>query len=109
MLNPEVDEAEELRRLEQIQDIEDYCYKNRIKVCNNSSYYFSINGMDYRVSDHRLATRPSSVKERFGNDKFYSIIADPLKIVEIHSALKKGKKIDVRGRLISWQKYRKKV
>jgi hypothetical protein len=77
-------------------DIEQFCWENRINKCNNS-FYFTIRGRRYRVSDHSLYERSNKNKHI---ERCYNIVAKPERIGEIYEALKTGKKIDVRGNII---------
>lgn len=76
------------------------------------SYYFSINGEDYRVSNHTVAQSNRKaynslgvkVREEYHDpdeyDRQHEITASKTRIIEIYEALKAGKKIDKRGNVI---------
>ena len=93
--------------------IEDYCIKHNIKRSMSSdSYYFTINGVSYRVSNHTIEASNrkafnelgEQIREKYHNDnrdpeKVY-ITASKTRLIEIHMALLQGKKLDKRGREI---------
>lgn len=107
------------RRME---EIEQYCEDNGISMsASRDSYYFSVNGEDYRVSNHTQAasdrgmyrTDPLTgdlvrVRDSYHRlpdgkheyDRAHEITAGKTRIIEIHQALLAGKKINKRGYVI---------
>lgn len=95
---------------EKMKEIEAFCDKNGIQRSkNNDSYYFSINGLEYRVSNHTVEKSNQGAYDTFGiktrelyhpegrlNSITY-IHAGKLRIIEIYNNLKAGYKLDGRG------------
>lgn len=103
--------AETMRR------IEDFCDENGIiRSSSSDSYYFTINGERYRVSNHtqRASDRGmyrngEKVRESYHRnedgsyeyDREHEITAGKTRIIEIYTALANGKKLDKRGYVIA--------
>lgn len=95
-----------------IQDIDDYCKENNItKSFSGDSYYFQLNDIKYRVSNHTVSKSNrnafSKDGERLrkeyhpdGENGMVCITASKTRIIEIHKALKSGKKLDRRGNVV---------
>lgn len=96
-----------------MQEIDAYCLENNIHQSKSSdSYYFTINGEEYRVSNHTVAQSNrkayncfgEKVRERYHKDgefdREHEITASKTRIIEIHQALLAGKKLDKRGNVI---------
>ena len=94
-------------------DIDDFCFNNGITRSRSSdSYYFTINGVSYRVSNHTIKASNSKAYDEFGNkirEKYHEdeeredtvyITAGKTRIKEIYNHLKNGKKLDRRGYVI---------
>lgn len=98
---------------EKMNEIDYFCKKHNIHRSQNSdSYYFTINNINYRVSNHAVESR--NKYDDFGNlknargyklddhrekDTVY-IHASKTRIIEIYSKLKHGFKLDGRGKII---------
>lgn len=82
-------------------DISTFCFENGIsKSLSSDSYYFSIEGQEYRVSNHSVE---SSLPEYhpYGREKEVRYIhASKTRIIEIYNDLKNGYELDGRGRRI---------
>lgn len=90
-----------------MQEIDNFCAENNITASRtNDSYYFSLNGVDYRVSNH--APEKSIYRDIFGNEQHYHdsdfrndtvcINASKTRIIEIYNDLKNGYQLDGNGR-----------
>lgn len=87
---------------QQMREIEDYCIENNISSSyNNDSYYFTINGQNYRVSNHSVeASRRNSggkYHQDGRSDEVIYIHASKSRLIEIHQALLRGEKLDGNG------------
>lgn len=97
-----------------MREIEEFCLENGISTsCSYDSYYFEINDVRYRVSNHTIEAsnraafdkltgeqlRPLYHFESREEDVFY-IHAGKTRIIEIYNNLKAGKKLDHRGYVI---------
>ncbi len=82
-----------------LQEVEEYCYRNNIVSCT-PSYYFTVRGKRYRVSNHSLSERNVKHKSKGAKD-CYSIVASAFDLIPIHKALLAGKKVDVRGNILT--------
>lgn len=78
------------------EDIEQFCWENRINR-SGDSYYFTLNGRRYRVSNHSLWERRN---KNARIERCYNIIAQPDCIEDIYTALKYGKYVDARGNIV---------
>lgn len=94
-------------------DIDNFCFEHGIIQSKSSdSYYFTINVVKYRVSNHTMETSNKHACNDLGmqvRDKYHSeydfenltcITASKTRIIEIYNNLKAGKKLDKRGRVI---------
>lgn len=105
---PSKEQAREFAR--KMQEIEEFCKQNDIsKSLSGDSYYFSINGQDYRVSNHSIEASNAHAFDDYGNqirELYHDVVRDPnvtyihaskTRIIEIYNALKSGKELDGRG------------
>ena len=96
-----------------MQEIDTFCQENGIRQSNSSdSYYFSVKGQNYRVSNHTIEASNSKaynflgeqVREKYhSNNRDSSIIyitASKTRIIEIYNNILSGRKIDKRGRTL---------
>ncbi len=96
-----------------MREIEAFCLKNNISSSlTKDSYYFNLNGKNYRVSNHSveasnngaynwLGEKVRDVYHPYGRDpETVYIHASKTRIIEIYNALKEGKKLDGRGRIV---------
>lgn len=89
-------------------EIENFCIENGIKQCRDS-YYFSLNGKEYRVSNHTMGASNAHAYDDLGNqirDKYHDksdfdnlicITASKTRIIEIFNDLKAGYELNKRG------------
>lgn len=90
--------------------IEEFCCENGISYSRTmDSYYFTLNGINYRVSNHTMETSNAHAYNDFGEqvrEKYHSendfeeltcITASKTRIIEIYNNLKDGKILDKRG------------
>ena len=95
-------------------DIENFCNENNIDYSKSmDSYYFTINGQKYRVSNHTVDTsNRAAYDDIYGQkrelyhpngeeDDIIYITASKTRIKDIYNALKDGKKLDRRGNIIN--------
>lgn len=94
-----------------MQEIEAFCKEKGISSSlSNDSYYFTLNGKNYRVSNHTVeASNRHAYDETTGEklrDLYHPageeentiyITAGKTRIIEIYKALEAGKKLDRRG------------
>lgn len=93
-----------------MQEIEAFCAENGIShSASCDSYYFTVNGRDYRVSNHsieasnRAAYHPiyGQIRDTYHDDKrdpdTTYIHASKTRIIEIYNDLKAGYELDGRG------------
>lgn len=95
-----------------MKEISEYCIHNGIdSSISKDSYYFSVNGTRYRISNHTIA---KSNKEAFRDgikmrDEYHPegeeedtvyITASKTRLIEIHKAILDGKALNRRGRVI---------
>lgn len=91
-------------------EIDDFVAKNGIdQSSNGDSYYFDIDGRNYRVSNHSVEASNRGAYDQFGNQKrmLYHpggrdedttyIHASKTRIMDIYNDLKAGWKLDGRG------------
>lgn len=86
----------------QMEEIDKFCTENKIsRSYTSDSYYFEINGINYRVSNHSIETSNLHSNGAYHNDgrrdDTIYIHASKTRIIEIYNALKSGKKLDGRG------------
>lgn len=93
-----------------MQEINDFCDKYGIIQSHTSdSYYFNINGIDYRVSNHTIEKSNQGAYDQYGNmirNKYHAdqredntvyIHASKTRIIEIYNNLAAGYTLDGRG------------
>lgn len=97
---------------EEMERIENFCDENNIHYSlNKDSYYFHLNGVDYRVSNHTIEASNRAAFNEFGQQvralyhtEDYTdtvcIFAGKTRIIQIYNDLKAGHKLDGRGRRI---------
>lgn len=91
-------------------EIDDFCRENGISHSKSSdSYYFNIDGKNYRVSNHTVAASNSKAFNELGEqirDKYHEngeeadtiyITASKTRIIEIYNDLKNGYELNRRG------------
>jgi hypothetical protein len=94
--------------VKQMDAVETFCAENGISSSRtNDSYYFTLNGKKYRVSNHTVDRSNRKAYDFFGNqvrekyhgedDDLICITAGKTRIVEIYTLLKSGAKLDKRG------------
>lgn len=95
---------------QKMREIDEFCLKNGIHASANSdSYYFALNGKNYRVSNHSIEKSNAGAYNWMGNkvreeyhpegraaDTIY-IHASKTRIMDIYSDLKAGIPLDGRG------------
>ena len=93
-------------------DIENFCRENGISASRSSdSYYFTINGIRYRVSNHTIAASNRGMYDSMTGEKIRESYHDPdadlvcitaskTRIIEIYNNLAAGKKLDKRGNVL---------
>lgn len=95
---------------QEMETIRDFCTENGISMsASGDSYYFTINGQRYRVSNHSIEASNAHAYNDLGekiretyhdggrkDDTIY-IHAGKTRIIELYTALKAGKKLDGRG------------
>lgn len=102
---------------EKMDEIHQFCIENGIsQSARGDSYYFSINGQKYRVSNHTKSRSDSgmygvdpltgeyvkvreSYHSKFDNDEI-CITASKTRLIEIYNNLASGKSLDKRGYII---------
>ena len=93
-------------------EINEFCAANNIEQSRSGdSYYFSINGKSYRVSNHSVEASNRGAFNEFGEQvrqKYHGdgrdentiyIHAGKTRIIEIYENLKAGKELDGRGNI----------
>ena len=99
---------------QQMQTIKDYCYNHNIAYSSSmDSYYFTVNGQSYRVSNHSVeSSNKVAYHDLYGktrelyhpsgrtSDTVY-IYASKTRLIEIHQSLLNNLKIDSRGYLMN--------
>lgn len=89
-------------------EIEEYCASNNIsKSLSSDSYYFTYNGVEYRISNHSVEVSVSNTGERYhGNSKEYRekvfcIHASKTRLIEIHKAITSGENVNHKGEVVN--------
>lgn len=87
---------------QKMEEIEEFCYKNKIsKSSTSDSYYFVLNGIEYRISNHSVESsnlRSNGKWHEEGREKGVVYIhASKTRIIEIYQNLEKGLILDGRG------------
>lgn len=98
---------------QKMDEIDSFCRENAIDHSKSSdSYYFTIDGQNYRVSNHTIAASNRGAYNDFGeqirekyhgnkeDDDVIYITAGKTRIIEIYTDLKNGYKLDRRGNRI---------
>ena len=92
-----------------MQEIDEFCTKNGISQSRSSdSYYFTINGKNYRVSNHSVEASDKAAYNELGEQvravyhngreaETVYIHAGKTRIIEIYNDLKAGYELDGRG------------
>lgn len=91
-------------------EIEAFCSAHGISHSrSNDSYYFTINGVNYRISNHTYAASDAGMYNAFGEkvrssyhsadeiNNTISIFASKTRLIEIYNDLKAGYILDGRG------------
>lgn len=99
---------------EKMNEIEIFCRKNGIKQSlKGDSYYFEIDGVKYRVSNHSVEASNRRAYNEYGEkirEKYHAderepdtvyIHASKTRIKEIYAALRDGATLDGRGNIIN--------
>lgn len=94
----------------EMEEIREFCNKNGITYSNSmDSYYFNINGKDYRVSNHSVEASNRGAYDDFGNqlrEKYHEggrksevtyIHASKTRIRDIYNDIVQGHELDGRG------------
>lgn len=93
---------------EKMEKIKAFCEQNGIYQSRaGDSYYFTLNGVNYRVSNHTTQASDAGAFDIYGekirelyhdnDDKIINIIAGKTRIIEIYNDLKEGYDLDGRG------------
>ena len=95
---------------QKMQEIDDFCREHGIaQSSTGDSYYFTINGQRYRVSNHTVAQSNRGAYDWTGekvrniyhpngeDDDVIYITASKIRIIDIYSMLVAGRKLDRRG------------
>jgi len=96
-----------------MEKIGEFCKENNIKTSmNKDSYYFEIDGKNYRVSNHTVAKSDKGMYKLSDCGSFYEkqrdsyhkdavyfecFTASKSRIIDIYSLIKKGVKLNKRG------------
>jgi hypothetical protein len=104
--------AKKIEFAKKMHEIDEFCQKNGISQSFSSdSYYFSINGQKYRVSNHSVETSNARAFNEFGdktrelyhkdgrNEDTIYIHASKTRIIEIYNKLKDGYILDRYGNI----------
>ena len=99
---------------EKMAEIEKFCSENSIdKSRNGDSYYFTVDGQQYRVSNHSVESSNAhaynwlgeQIREKYHEDgrreDVTYIHASKTRIIEIYNDIKAGYKLDGRGKRVS--------
>ena len=91
-------------------DIDDFCHQNGIvQSRRGDSYYFEVNGQEYRVSNHSIEASNAAAYDDMGNqirdvyheggrcDNVIYIHASKTRIIDIYNDLKAGYTLDGKG------------
>lgn len=93
---------------EKMDTVQSYCDNNSISYSSSmDSFYFSFNGLKYRISNHTIAKSNAGAFDEYGNqirEKYHNsdnemicIFAGKTRLIEIHQKIINGIKIDKRG------------
>lgn len=90
-----------------MKEIDEYCRDNGIsQSASSDSYYFTHNGIAYRISNHAVERSVSSDGYRYhGNSDEYRtnvfcIHAGKTRIIEIHKLITSGVQVDHKGNVV---------
>lgn len=77
--------------------VTEFCNENNITASkSNDSYYFTLNGKNYRVSNHTIEKRELYHDTKRDNNTVY-IHAGKTRIIDIYNDLKAGYELDGKG------------
>ena len=95
---------------QKMSEIDAFCSENGIiQSSKGDSYYFTVNGTEYRVSNHTIESSNARAYDEFGNqirEKYHDdarsddvvyIHASKTRIIDIYNDLKQGIELDGRG------------
>lgn len=94
---------------QEMEIINNFCNANGISASRNlDSFYFSLDGVKYRVSNHTMQASDRGMRDSVTGEKrrdsyhehdndLVCITAGKTRIAEVYSNLKAGKKLDKRG------------
>lgn len=95
---------------EKMQEIDEFCKEHNISHSSSSdSYYFTLNGKTYRVSNHTIAASDNGMYDDMGHQLRESyhptgeagydvcITAGKTRIIDIYENIEKGIELDRRG------------
>lgn len=96
---------------EKMREIEDFCAKNGIhSSLSNDSYYFTVDGISYRVSNHSVEASNAAAYDSLTGEKRRELYheggrenntvyihASKTRIIEIYNDIVAGYKLDGRG------------
>ena len=97
---------------QEMKEIEEFCADHGITQSRNGdSYYFTIDGVSYRVSNHSVEASDSKaynfmgeqVREKYHGGRSEDVIyihASKTRIIEIYNNLSKGHKLNGKGKII---------
>lgn len=95
-----------------MKEIDEFCKNNAISQSfKGDSYYFNLNDIEYRVSNHTIEASNRGAHSDLGKvrqeyhkngreENVVYIHASKLRIIEIYNQLKAGKRLDGRGNII---------
>lgn len=98
---------------QKMDEIDDFCRANGIShSLSSDSYYFTVDGIKYRVSNHTLQASDRGIRDSLTGEKLRDsyhqhdddlvcITAGKTRIIEIYNAVKAGKVLDKRGNVIA--------
>lgn len=90
---------------QKMNEIDKFCKDNNIsQSLSSDSYYFTINGQEYRVSNHSVEASNRNSHGKYHSDgrkdDVIYIHASKTRIMDIYNALKDGKQLDGRGNIV---------
>ena len=91
---------------QKMNEIDEFCKNNNISKSKSSdSYYFSLNGKNYRISNHSVEAsylNSNGQHHKSGREKDVTYIhASKTRIIDIYNSLKSGKDVDGKGN-VKW-------
>ena len=94
--------VDKIEFVKKMQEIEEFCYCNKIQKSNTSdSYYFVLNNIEYRISNHSVESSNLKSGGRWhqkGREQGVVYIhASKTRLIEIYNNLEKGIQLDGRG------------